>query len=406
MNRDTTKAALAASLTALGSNDPKDHLTAAEAHFQAAQDCAARGDAAGAKRHQAYSDHHRGRLEAPPEPKEVEKATAVAPSGGAAGHYPAGTPGGKGGQFAPKSGGGAGGGASSVPGAKTPYDTHAIVSLRRQLGTFPQTHMINTPARTALRKQITRELYGSGASQKGKRIDIVMGGPGTGKSSVIGNEIKAKHGSLEVDSDLAKEKIPEFMGGKNANGVHVESVAINAHVLAMARQAGDNILLPVVGKSEDGLKSTIREFHQAGYDVHLHYVDVPKEVATQRAISRFEQTGRFVDPDYVYNEVGNRPRSVFSSIKTYPRISTATHYDNNVPFGQPARVVESRTNQPVQPGERGGRLRGGSPASQQRGRGGPRGFGKSGEPGRQLGMMDFPTALALVKERASAPHTN
>jgi hypothetical protein len=47
------------------------------------------------------------------------------------------------------------------------------------------------------------------------------------------------NGWLEVDGDLAKEKIPEYMGGVGANAVHEEASGISNRVLERAIANGE-----------------------------------------------------------------------------------------------------------------------------------------------------------------------
>jgi hypothetical protein len=71
--------------------------------------------------------------------------------------------------------------------------------------------------------------------------------------------------------------------------------------------------------------------NEQGYEVHMHYVHVTPKVAVERSLKRFEATGRFVDPNFILHKVGTRPRDTFHELKTYPRVKTATQYDNNGP---------------------------------------------------------------------------
>lgn len=74
-------------------------------------------------------------------------------------------------------------------------------------------------------------------------------------------------------SDEAKTLLPEFRNRVGASAVHEESSDMAATVTDMSMAAGDNILLPVVGRSYDGLVARIEGLAQAGYSVNLHLVD-------------------------------------------------------------------------------------------------------------------------------------
>jgi len=72
--------------------------------------------------------------------------------------------------------------------------------------------------------------------------------------------------------------------------------------------------------------------------VHLRYVGLPAETAIQRAIDRFRETGRLVDPNQII-ATGDQPRRDFDALKAEGKGRTYAEYSNSVPEGQPARIV-------------------------------------------------------------------
>ena len=102
--------------------------------------------------------------------------------------------------------------------------------------------------------------------------------------------------ALEVDSDVAKESLPEFMDGINAQGVHAESAQIIERLVTpRAMAAGDT-----------------------GYTVEFSLVDLDPELAADHVVKRFYERGRFVDPEFVLEVVGTHPRAVFQELKNHP----------------------------------------------------------------------------------------
>ena len=65
----------------------------------------------------------------------------------------------------------------------------------------------------------------------------------------MANPLEAETGSLIIDSDMAKERLPEFIesNGQRADQVHTESQLISEEVLKIAIENGDNMILPIVG---------------------------------------------------------------------------------------------------------------------------------------------------------------
>lgn len=229
----------------------------------------------------------------------------------------------------------------------TPYDTPAVIKARKEAKNIQSTHLINTPERKALRQRIVNELYGNGAKRKNRRIDIVIGPPAAGKSSVLVDPLAKKHGSLIIDADLAKEKLPEFNGGKGAGAVHEESSEIienHGGVFEKAILNDDNIVMPIVGKGIAKIRGLRDRLSKLGYSLHLHLNDLSPEKAAQRAVKRFEEENRFVDPYYVLLEVGSKPSKNYDILKMEGGFESYEKYSNDVPKGSKPRLIERHTD--------------------------------------------------------------
>lgn len=224
----------------------------------------------------------------------------------------------------------------------TPYDTPEVIKARQEVAQIPQTASINTADRIKLRNDIVAKVYGTGAESKERRLDIVMGVPAAGKSSVLAEPLARENRALLADSDEIKKLLPEYSEGKGSAAVHEESARMNADLMFnRAFTAGDNVVYPTVGNNLETLRKFISIAKESGYTIYLHLNDVSPEKAAQRAVSRFEETGRFVDPDYVLNRVGLNPSKNYDIIKTDERISGYEKYSNDVPKGSEPRLLES-----------------------------------------------------------------
>lgn len=227
----------------------------------------------------------------------------------------------------------------------TPWDTDKVLAARATARTIKPTW--TKPGREQIRKAAVDAVYGQGAKTKNRVAHLVIGGPGAGKSSAVADRLAADNGALIIDSDEIKKHLPEFAGGAGAGAVHEESAILTEGPLTeRAIRAGDNVVMPMVGRVGSKVKNIARELHELGYEVHLHYVDLSKEKQVERALARFEHTGRFVDPDYVYNTVGDKPRYTYENLKTYPRFRTVTSYSNDVPLGAKPILLESLAHAP------------------------------------------------------------
>lgn len=222
------------------------------------------------------------------------------------------------------------------------YDTPKVIEARANQGNFIPTSNIDTPERVALRDKILNEAYGEGAKNKNKRLDIVTGGPGSRKSSLLANPLAEEHGSIIADSDSIKPKIPEFGSkGEGANIVHKESALLNFKLLNKALDNNDNVVFPTVGRDPEVVKKVIDMAHDRGYEVHLHHAELNPDIAIPGTIERFEKGQQgFVDPKESINAhlQSNASNDI---IKSYEKLRSQTKYSTDVKLGEPAKITET-----------------------------------------------------------------
>lgn len=241
---------------------------------------------------------------------------------------------------------------------KTPFDTKEIVEARAhaktQIPTYKRDYF-NSPERKAMRKKLIEDIFNNKAREEAlkgphgkvmhnKRCDLVIGPPAAGKSTALADPLAREHGSLIIDSDMAKEVLPEFGGGSGAGVVHEESAIMTESwggLFHKAVASGANFVHPIVGKNPEKIRKLRDDLNAAGYEVHLHLNEVPKEVSTQRAIERFYgKSKRFVDPDYVYNDVGDKPSHAYEDLKKLGGFHSYEKVSNNVKYGEKPIVIE------------------------------------------------------------------
>lgn len=153
----------------------------------------------------------------------------------------------------------------------------------------------------------------SGEVNHDKRMDIVIGLPGSGKSSVYTERLSQEHKSRVIDTDDFREYIPEY-NGSNASVVHEESSDIRDMVLNTALDNGDNILLSTIGANAKKLEAQIAEYKAEGYQVYLHLNELPNSKSMARAIGRYigedGSLGRYVSPKLIA-EYGDKPTQTY-----------------------------------------------------------------------------------------------
>ena len=219
------------------------------------------------------------------------------------------------------------------------------------------TDTINTPERVAMRNSIILDMLHQGSFSnsklntgevaKLKRLDIVIGLPGSGKSSTVANPLSQQHKSLIIDSDFAKELLPEYNNGLGANRVHKESKKIAQEAIHLALERNINIVYSIVGKSMDSITEIATKAKSLGYNVHLNLVDIEPSRAAIRAMERYAQTGRYIDAEYILKDVDYKPKENFERLKNHTLFSTSSHYNNNVAFGQKPILVEKINNKGI-----------------------------------------------------------
>ena len=230
------------------------------------------------------------------------------------------------------------------------------------------------------------------------RMDIVLGLPGSGKSSVFTNPLSQQYGSRVIDTDDFRSYIPEY-NGLNSGAVHKEATVIKNMVLNDALARGDNILLSVIGDNAAELEARIAEYNKLGYDVHLHLNELPNEKSLGRVLTRYLEgkDHRYV-PLNIVAEAQNKPTETYLKLtrggvnygggeesgrdgagsarsgavsrdaalgspagngnagtarsgEAGARIASYDWYNNDVEKGQPARLIESSEQQNVTGGD-------------------------------------------------------
>lgn len=232
-----------------------------------------------------------------------------------------------------------------------------IKKARAKADSIPATNTINTAERKKLRQSITDKLLENGSytgvDENGKevyngnikterRIDLVIGVPAAGKSSVLVNPLSEQYNSRVIDSDMAKELLPEFNNGLGANAVHKESQNIIDDVLYKALVNGENIVHPIVGGGKlESLVDKISYFKEKGYSVYLNLNELPINKSVGRAINRFIETGRFIPPEILF-DYQDKPTQNFNRLKEREDlIDGYSHYSNDVRKGQRPRLIEA-----------------------------------------------------------------
>ena len=180
----------------------------------------------------------------------------------------------------------------------------------------------------------------NGEVKANSRVDIVIGLPASGKSSVLVDPLSQEFKSRIIDNDEAKKLLPEFNQGWGAGVVHKESQLISENQLDFCRFKKENIILPKVGSDLGKMKQMLNDFHKEGYEIYLHYVEVPPNRALGRMINRFFEQGRFLDPQLAF-KYDNKVNDVYEQLKEGDLINGYSKWNNDVGKGEPPILIES-----------------------------------------------------------------
>lgn len=181
---------------------------------------------------------------------------------------------------------------------------------------------------------------------QGKRLDIVIGLPASGKSSAIVETLSEEFNARVIDNDMAKERIPQFNNGWGAGVVHRESQMIEEKVFAQALANGDNIVLPKVGaEAKWVIEDYVKPAKELGYEVNVHYVDLDRNKALGRMLNRFIETGRYLQPKliekYAPMDKENHIDVSYEELKQSELVDGYSKWDNDVGRGEKPILVES-----------------------------------------------------------------
>lgn len=128
-------------------------------------------------------------------------------------------------------------------------------------------------------------------------LAILVGGPGAGKSTYAKKHLLGHHRFAYVDSDGAKEHLPEY-DPKSPFHVHKESVEIAQRALKRAIDEGRSVIYDSTGLDVYTIKRAAKRARDAGYHIAVHYVKADPEVAMRR----IEHRERKVPKDVVISK--------------------------------------------------------------------------------------------------------
>jgi len=206
------------------------------------------------------------------------------------------------------------------------------------------------PERAALHQKIVNEILNKVPPvPEGQQPVAVfmMGGPASGKSSMVRALGVDKSQFVIADADAVKERIPEYrVGVKNnykgsAAMVHEESSMLVKRARAKAIEQRKNLIIDGTGKDPGSYLKSLDKLEEQGYKVKLYMADIDAKVAIGRAKKRAERTGRYVPLNVLSGAFPTIPNS-FATVAE--KVDEYAVFNTNVPFGQPPKMIVQKTD--------------------------------------------------------------
>jgi predicted ABC-type ATPase len=166
-----------------------------------------------------------------------------------------------------------------------------------------------------------------------KKIAIMtMGGPASGKGTVLKQVSAAGHPMVLVDPDHVKGQLPEYRqtvppAGSNkptfkgaAAMVHEESSFLAKRIRSEAVDAGHHIVIDGTGTNAKKFIATMKELKEKGYEVQVHFPHLEHDTGLERAKARASGSGRYVPDSFIshsYSLIDNNVEKIMAAAKEH-----------------------------------------------------------------------------------------
>ena len=210
----------------------------------------------------------------------------------------------------------------------TPFDNERYLEVRKKSLMSKHVEIGSEYYNKVLAGVLKSEAEKLNDIKSGKRMIIISGLPGAGKSTVVKGILKNdKNLFYTPDSDDIKTAFKEvYQNGEGADLVHEASGKIlKTEVVPRALEQGKNIIYQTTGNCVS-IDKIIRQAKNYGYTIDFIHIPTEKKLSLERAVLRFQTNGRFVDPVVTMSILNNNNREVLYSAKIFshnPNINNA-----------------------------------------------------------------------------------
>lgn len=204
---------------------------------------------------------------------------------------------------------------------------------------YGNTADIDTPEREQLREDLKNRFLALGSArtesvdENGRhhyvydgplnrdfQMELVLGLPASGKSTMIADPDSEAMGAFILDPDVIKAQIPEYIEshGAAADSIHFEGMGIFQRALdafLTGDMKGVNIVLPIVGGDFDEMmQQYVLPFEAAGYNVRARFCPAKANEAAARVVMRELAGGQLINSAVAFN-FGDGPENVYNQLK-------------------------------------------------------------------------------------------
>ncbi len=211
-------------------------------------------------------------------------------------------------------------------------DAEGLMLLDKCIENDPDTKRMHTDAEgnyTESRKELHKHIIEEMTSKtvcidKGQPIAVLTGGaPGSGKSTFLNKYAPYLQSDFiwKIDADAVREFLPEYKGWNSASTHQETRDIVNKLIASFDKPCKHDLLYDGTMSNSAKYIPLIRDLKKMGYLVFIAYMDVPKEVSIERAMSRYVnnkggkiQYGRYV-PLNVIDDFFATGKEGFNEIK-------------------------------------------------------------------------------------------
>lgn len=174
---------------------------------------------------------------------------------------------------------------------------------------------------------------------------MMMGGPASGKSTMVRSFYANLDGFVMTDADDVKAMLPEYRvavkskARNAANMAHEESSYVVKQIRAKAIAGRYNLVIDGTGSKTKSYEAAIEQLRKQGYSIKLLMADVPVGVGVNRAARRASKTGRYVPREFLERSYDNI-QAGFEKVSRL--VDESVVFDTNVKVGHPPRPVFAR----------------------------------------------------------------